>query len=126
MRENSKNDKIFHSVIRGGTTSIIITLVAIIVFAFIIKFAYLNSGVIKAVNQFIKTISVFLGCFCFVRESKGLIKGALIGCFSAIITYLIFALIGGTIDFGISFILDVIFQVILGAIFGVVAVNIKK
>ena len=114
------------SIIKGSATAIIITLIGILVFAFIVKVAFLNSGVIKAVNQFIKVLSVFLGCFVFVRESKGFIKGGLIGGITAVIVYLIFALMGGGISFGVSFIVDLIFQVMVGAISGVISINLKK
>ena len=126
MRENSKNNKIFSSVLKGTSTAVIITLASILIFALIIKMAYLNSGVIKAVNQFIKILSVFLGCFSFVRENKGALKGGLIGCFSSVIVYLIFALVGGAFTFSGLFIVDLIFQIIVGAISGAIAVNMKK
>ncbi len=126
MRENVKDDKIFSSILKGSATAIIVTLAGILVFAFVIKMAYLNSSVIKAVNQFIKVLSIFLGCLLFVKESKGLVKGALIGLLSAVITYLIFAFIGGEYSFGASFFIDLLFQTIVGVISGVVAVNVKK
>ncbi|MBQ8427361.1 MAG: TIGR04086 family membrane protein [Clostridia bacterium] len=126
MRENGKENKIFSAVLKGGATAVIITLVGILAFAFVIKLSYLNSTVIKSVNQFIKVLSVFLGCFIFVRENKGLLKGGLIGCFSAVMTYLIFALMGGGFSFGASFFIDLIFQLIVGAISGIITVNLKK
>lgn len=126
MRENVTDNKTFPCIFKGVAIAIIITLIGILIFAFIIKVAYLNSSVIKAVNQFIKVISIFLGCFMFIRQNKGIIKGGLIGCFSAVITYLIFAFMGGELNFGAGFILDVIFQVVIGIISGIIAVNVKK
>lgn len=126
MRENVTDNKTFPCIFKGVAIAIIITLIGILIFAFIIKVAYFNSSVIKAVNQFIKVISIFLGCFMFIRQNKGIIKGGLIGCFSAVITYLIFAFMGGELNFGAGFILDVIFQVVIGIISGIIAVNVKK
>lgn len=126
MRENSGENKFFPSILKGMATAVIITLVGILLFAIVIKIAYLNSSVIKAVNQFIKVLSIFLGCFTFVRDNGGIIKGAIIGGFTAIVVYLIFALMGGESLFGGTFIIDLIFQTVVGAISGIVAVNLKK
>lgn len=126
MRVKGKDNNFFSSILKGVATSVIITLVGILSFAFIIKIAYLNSTVIKAVNQFIKILSIFLGCFVFVRENKGILKGGLVGGFTAIIVHLIFALMGGDISFGGLFIIDLLFQIIIGIISGVIAVNLRK
>ena len=113
-------------VLKGCLASVIITLVSILIFAGVVKMANLNSSVIKAVNQFIKILSVFLACFFTVKGKGGLIKGGLIGCVSAIIVYLIFSLMGGGLAFDGLFVIDVIFQLIVGAISGIVTVNVKK
>lgn len=126
MRNNSNVNKFFPSILKSVAAAVIITLVGILAFAFVIKMAYLNSSVIKAVNQFIKVLSIFLGCFIFVRENGGFIKGALVGGLTAVIVYLIFALMGGEFSFGTSFLIDLIFQTIIGAISGVLAVNLKR
>jgi putative membrane protein (TIGR04086 family) len=126
MRVKGKDNNFFSSILKSVATAVIITLVGILAFAFIIKIAYLNSTVIKAVNQFIKILSIFLGCFIFVRENKGLLKGGLVGGFTAIIVHLIFALMGGDISFGGLFIIDLLFQIIIGIISGVIAVNFRK
>ena len=116
----------FSTIIKGALCSVIITLFSVLIFALIVKFALLNSGVIKAVNQFIKILSVFLGCAFSVRGKMGLIRGALIGVISTIITYLLFSLFAGTVSFGISFVIDLIFGLIIGAVSGVISVNVKK
>ena len=112
-------------IIKGLLTSVIITLIGVLIFAFIVKIAVLNGSVIKAVNQFIKILSVFLGCLVSVRRNGGLIKGALVGLLFSVIIYLIFALFGGGISFGASFFLDLFFTSIIGAISGIISVNVK-
>ena len=124
--ENVKQSGFIGGVIKGISTVIIITLLSVLVFAGIVKLATLSSSVIKAVNQFIKIISVFLGCAFTVKESKGLIKGIIIGAISTVITYLLFALIGGGVSFGLNFLLDVVLGVVVGGTSGVISVNFKK
>lgn len=124
--EKSNAVKFFSSIVKGVSTALIITLVGVLIFAGIVKIAMLNSGVIKAVNQFIKIISVFLGCTFSLKENKGLIKGVIVGVFSTLIIYLIFALVGGAVNFGLPFLLDLVMGIIVGGVSGVIAVNLKR
>ena len=125
MDEVKKNGYI-KQIIKGLLSSVIIALICVLTFAFIVKFAMLNSGIVKAVNQFIKILSVFLGCVFCVREKAGLIKGGFIGLFFSILIYLIFAIIGTKISFGASFFLDIVLTSLIGGVSGIIAVNMKK
>ena len=126
MHQAERNEKIISNVIRGTLSSLIAMLVAVLLFAVVVKFAYIDSSIIKTVNQFIKALSVFLGCFFSVRGGKGLIKGLLIGLISSALISLIFALFGGGINLGISFFIDLLFMSVIGLISGIIVVNVKK
>lgn len=121
-----RSNNFFSNLIKGVLTTVIITLLSVLIFAGVVKFAVLNSNVIKAVNQFIKIISIFLGTVFCVHGKMGLIKGILIGLIATIITYLIFALFGGELALKSKLIIDLIFTSVVGAISGIVAVNIRK
>ena len=124
--EKSEKSGFFSEIIKGGCTSIIIALIAVLIFAFVAKAACLNSGIIKSVNQFIKVVALFTACLTSIKQGAGLIKGGLIGglfCFSI---NLIFMLCGTGVAFNASFFLDLIFTVVIGCICGIVAVNAKK
>ena len=124
--EKNKVSGFFGDIIRGIATALIITLLGVLIFAGVVKLATLSSAVIKAVNQFIKIISVFLGCSFSLKENKGLLKGVLVGVGYTVLTYLIFALIGGGVSFGLSFLLDIALGVVVGGVAGVIAINVKK
>ncbi len=126
MEKSNKSSNFIVQIIKGVFTTLIVMLVAVFLFAWIVKLASLNYGVIKAVNQFIKVLAVFIGCFFSLRESKGLIKGLLVGALSAVLISLIFVLISSEASFGIGFFIDIIFISILGAISGIISVNIRK
>ena len=126
MRQKVARNGVLSTAIKGSLSTLIIMLASVLIFAIIVKFAYFNSGIVKTVNQFIKVISVFLGCFLSVRENKGLIKGLLIGLISCLLISLIFALLGGGIGFGLNFIIDVVFMSLIGLISGIIVVNVKK
>ena len=124
--EKSNAGLFLSSIVKGIATALIITLLGVLIFAGVVKIATLNSVVIKAVNQFIKIISVFLGCSFSLKENKGLIKGAIVGVAATVLTYLIFALIGGGVSFGLAFLLDIILGLVVGGVSGVIAVNVKS
>ncbi len=121
-----RTNKFFVQALKGIFTALIVALVGVLIFAGVLKLANLNNGVIKAVNQFIKVLAVFLGCYFSVRESKGLVKGLIVGIFSAVLIFLAFALICGNLSFGVGFFIDLIFMAIIGAISGIISVNIKN
>ena len=116
----------FSGIIKAVFSAVIITLVGVLIFAGIVKFALLSQGVIKAVNQFIKILAIFLGCSFSIRGNHGLIRGLVMGFLTTVITYLLFSLFCGQMMLGNNFILDLIFTSIIGAISGIISVNIKK
>ena len=116
----------FSGIIKGALTAVIITLVGVLIFAGITKFTLFNNGVIKAVNQFIKILAIFLGCSFNIRGNNGLIRGGVLALLSTVITYSLFSLFCGTSAFNQNFLFDLIFTTIIGAISGVITVNVKK
>ena len=125
MEKSSDSGRFFPQLIKGVLTGVIATIAGILIFAVIVNLTGINQSVIKGVNQFIKIISVFIGClFSFSRE-KGLIKGAISGIIITVITYLIFLLFGAA-SFGTGFLIDLALLTVVGAISGIIAVNVKK
>lgn len=121
-----KREGSFLSIVIGAGFTVILSLVSIIIFAFIIKNFNISQSVIKTVNQFIKSVAIFSGCLFFLSGSKGLVKGAFIGFFSAIILWLLFGLILGGLDKFSTMLIDGIFCAVLGGISGIITVNLKK
>lgn len=60
---------------RGVSLAIIVCLAAVLIFALVIQFTGLPESVIMPVNQFIKVLAIFIGCFFSLRGSKGWLKG---------------------------------------------------
>lgn len=114
----------FTSVIKAFATAIVVSLAAVLVFALIVKITGLGEAAIKTVNQFIKVISLFIGCFISLKNGAGLIKGALVGAAYCVVLYLIF-LISGSNSFSAAFWLDLLFCTAIGAISGVITVNVR-
>ena len=120
------SDNVFKSSIKGAILSVFIVCISILVFSLVVLISGLNDKVIKAVNQFIKIIAVFISCMLFVRESKGLIKGLLLGLISGILTHLLFFAIGSSQFINGKIIIDIIFTTVVGVICGILSVNLKR
>lgn len=125
MEKSSDSGRFFPQLIKGILTGVIVTIVGILIFAVIVNLTGLSQSVIKGVNQFIKIISVFIGCLFSFSGEKGLIKGAITGLTVTVITYLIFLLFGAA-SFGTCFFIDLALLTVVGAISGIIAVNVKK
>ena len=122
----SEKESFFSGIIKGALTAVIITLVGVLIFAGISKATLLNNSVIKAVNQFIKILAIFLGCSFNIRGNNGLIRGGVLALLSTVITYLLFSLFCGVSAFNQNFLFDLIFTIIIGAISGIITINVKK
>ena len=113
------------SVIKSTLLALIISLVGILVFAVVVKFTAPTETLIKTVNQFIKVLAVFIGCFLTVKGNGGLIKGALAGAISTFLIYAVFALMSGSPLFSAEMLIDVLLTAVVGGISGIVAVNMR-
>lgn len=121
--ENTKALNI-KSVLKGGFLALIVSLFGILIFAGIIKIIGLDSSVIKIINQFIKIISVFVGCLYSLKSSKGLIKGIFVGLIYSLMLYTVFFILGSN-QFN-KFLTDALFIALVGGISGVLVVNVKS
>ena len=125
---NLEKNSILATVLKGAVIAVFVSLIGILIFAFIIKFASLSSKVIKPVNQVIKIISIFIGVFLSLRgnKEKGWLKGILIGGVYSLLSFVLFSILNGSFNFGLSILTDLIFLSIIGAICGIILVNISK
>lgn len=126
--KQSDNKNIFLTGLKGSLISVCVSLVAILLFAFIIKLTGMSKGLIKVINQIIKVVSIFLGTFLILRKTgqKGLITGIVVGLLYTIIAFVVFSILNGKFAFDITLLIDIIFGTIIGAICGAICVNLKK
>lgn len=113
-------------VAKSVLAAVLISLAFVLIFTVIIQLFTLPTSVIKPVNQAFKIISVIAGGLIFIRGEKGLIKGAVHGVLSVIITFLIFGAISLTLSADWKFALEILFGGVAGAVAGVIGVNIKR
>lgn len=122
-----KNAFVF-SVAKGALVAVCVSLVLVLLFAFLLKFTNIPESTIKPVNQVIKGLSILIGVFVGLRKSKelGLVSGLLIGFIYTIVAFVIFSILGGVFAFDLTFLTDILFGAVMGAICGIICVNLKK
>lgn len=121
----NENALIF-SVLKGSFLTLITGLVSVLLFAILVKFTALSDTAIKTVDQFIKIMAVFIGCFFSITGKAGWIKGGIIGVLGLFLVYVVFSLLSGTALFTLSMLADMGLSLFIGAISGVISVNVKR
>lgn len=123
MDEQSENA--IKSVLKAISFAIIFTLIGLVILTVLVTITDISEVAIKGINQFIKIVSVFIGCMFSFDKNKGYIKGLICGVIYTCAVYLIFLIFGGNLTFK-SFIIDLVCSGIVGFISGIIAVNVKK
>lgn len=114
--------------LKSAFFALVISLVCILIFAFVIKLTGLSDGLIKPINQVIKAVSIFGGIFMGLKTdaNKRYLKGIFIGIVYTIIAFVVFSILNGGFSFDKSIITDLIFGGAMGAISGVITSLIRK
>ena len=124
MEEISEKGGFLRQTVKGVAAAIIITLVGVLVFAFVLDISGLGEGIVKPINQVIKLLSVFGGCLFAVKGEKGFLKGATIGIISSAASALLFGLIAGGIGSVAGVAIDLICSLVMGAISGAISIKL--
>ena len=110
------------SILKGSLAGLIITLVAILLLAFVLKALVLDDGVIPFFNQLIKIASIMFASINAAKSATGpaWLKGILAGVAYVIMGFFVFSLIQGEMGM-----LSVLFSDMLaGAAVGLISVII--
>ena len=111
---------------KGACIAIIFTLAAVLVFALAVKLFSLSSAVITPVNQIIKMLAVFAGCFLCIRGPRPVVRGLISGVITVAVTFFLFAAIAGELSFGWGILLDLAFGAVAGGISGAISALARK
>ena len=127
MKEKNTSP-IVGSIAKGTLIGLCVSLILVLIFAFLLKFTNIPDTIISPVNQIIKGVSIFLGVFIGLKKSKelGLVSGLLIGFIYTFLAFLVFSILAGSFSFDVTLLTDIVFGAIIGAICGIICVNIKK
>ena len=128
LKTDKKQSALLMAVLKGVVVGLCVSLVGILLFAFILRFTSISDNVIAPVNQVIKGVSIFFGVFVGLKKCKknGLLSGFLIGLLYTIVAFLVFSILDGAFYFDRTLVNDIVFGSIIGAICGIICVNLKK
>lgn len=117
-----KENKNLPTILKGAIYALIISLLGILLFAFIIKLTSLSDGLIKPINQVIKVTSILFGCFLAFRKNreKTILNGLIIGIVYIILAFLLFSALNGSFNFSKTIFVDILFGGVVGVISAIV------
>ncbi len=129
VKNKEKSDhSFFLGVLKGSLIALCVSLIGILIFAFIIRFVSISDAAITPINQIIKGLSILIGCFVGLKKTKemGFISGLVIGILYTALAFVVFSILDGHFVFSKTILNDLLFGGLIGAICGVIAVNFVR
>lgn len=98
----------------------VLSVILSIIYSLLVTIFSIPSGANIPVNLVIKLLSIVLGCFMFVKDSKGALKGSLLGAVYFVVSAIVFNLISG--DWSISWFtfVNLLYCAIVGFVVGMI------
>lgn len=126
-KAEKQNKSAVFEVVKTVIVAVIISLIAILITAFLIKLFNISTTAIPIINQVIKGVSILVACLiCIKTPTNGWIKGIISGLLYIILAFVIFSLLSGKFEFGLNILNDVAIGAVSGMISGIIAVSIRK
>ena len=107
--------------------AIVITLLGIVILAFVLKFVDLSSVAINYINDIIKGLAIFIMMLCIKKRNseKLLIKSIFAGAIYAVLCFVIFSILNGSFVLDMAFVYDLLFSV-AAAVLVTIIINVLK
>lgn len=123
-----KNSSFILNLLKSAFVGVLVSVVLVLVFAFLLKFIDLNDAIISVVDEIIKIVSIFVSVMYLIKRSpyKILYKSALVGAVYILLTFIVFSALRGHYSFGVSTIVDILLGALTGAIFAIILNIFKK
>lgn len=107
--------------------AIVISLLLVVVAAFMIKLFNAPDTAIVIINQVIKGLSILLSCLiCLRLPHNGWLRGFIVGLIYVAVAFVVFSLLSGEFIIDLSLLNDCVLGGVTGLISGIIAVNIRK
>lgn len=126
-RQSAQVDNQWMGVFKSVIYAVTCSLMLILLFAILIWIINIPESFILPINQVIKVISLFVGCYIGLKNTKnGLINGFIIGAFYSVISFAIFSFLCNQFTLGLTTFTDILFSTLIGSICGMLAVNFNR
>ena len=130
MKEKLKNINLttVANIVKASLIGVVVSILLVLVFAFVLKFVDLSSNTISIVDQIIKIISIFVAITILnkINGESLLVKGFATGAIYSIITFVVFSILNGGINFSIAIFTDILFSSLVGGACAITINLIKK
>lgn len=130
MKEKLKNINLttVANIVKASLIGVVVSILLVLVFAFVLKFVDLSSNTISIVDQIIKIISIFVAITILnkINGESLLVKGFATGAIYSIITFVVFSILNGGINFSIAIFTDILFSSLVGGACAIIINLIKK
>lgn len=122
LSESGNNIK---KIVQGSIISIVITLIALVIFAGLLTYTNIAESTIPTVTIVITIVSILIGSSLSMSTVKknGIINGILVGLIYIGFIYLLSSIIEGNFALNIKSIIMIIGAMIAGAVGGIIGVN---
>jgi len=107
--------------------AIVITLLGIVILAFVLKFVDLSSVVINYINDIIKGLAIFIMMICIKKRNpdKLVVKSIFAGAIYAVLCFVIFSILNGGFVLDMAFVYDLLFSIAV-AVLVTIIINVLK
>ncbi|MDR2201747.1 MAG: TIGR04086 family membrane protein [Clostridiales bacterium] len=114
-------------VLTAVITAIIVSLLSILLVAFLIKAVNISTSAIPVINQVIKGVSILIACLiCLKTPRNGWLKGICAGLLYIALAFIVFSLLSGSFTWGINVLNDVALGAVSGMVSGMIASAVRK
>jgi|APSaa5957512622_1039677.scaffolds.fasta_scaffold84454_2 putative membrane protein (TIGR04086 family) len=128
--KNKEYKKLLLKPLKGSLLALVFTVLALLIFALIVKQTNIMDGAISVVNQIIKVMGIVYAAFMGSRgiEKKAFIAGGLSGLFYITMCYFLFSILEGSMGNFALYISDALMSIIIGIIVAVIfsKINLNK
>lgn len=116
------------SVLKGLVIAVLITAVAVVLFALLMQWIKPSDGVIRVVNQIVKLVSIAGGVFFAVGRGgeNGLLRGAAIGFLYMALGVVLYAVLSGQQVGWTAYVADLAMGIAGGGITGMLLSNLPR
>jgi putative membrane protein (TIGR04086 family) len=116
------------NILKSSLIGVVVSILLVLLFAFVLKFIDLNSNAISLIDQIIKVISVFVAVLILnrVNDENLLLKSILIGAVYSVITFIVFSILNGGFNLSFGIFTDIAFSALVGGISAILLNIIKK
>ena len=120
-----KNGNGFFTVLKAVAFALAVSLLAVVVFACVLRVKPLSDRAVYFVNQVVKNLAVIVATLRFIRGEKGWLKGGAVGLLFTLLSYLTFSIVAHTFSLSVFAVAELFVGLIAGAGAGAIAVNLR-